>query len=191
MSVHELTENTIDRYFTHIKNNASHPFVRSVLNKKTSFQKEVENYYDLWVIELDRGPNKREFCLGNEDSNKIKEKPNDLVALLSIFAEDSFDVSKLDYSLVRADCGNWNEPAGRYMRRSFSFFFGIAGMSVSIAYSSVDLLTAIVGGLTSFALAAYSGTSYEPKRTNNESKEFLKLYECAGIADNNINNHRV
>lgn len=191
-------EFNIDKCITHLEEYENNSIVKNVLSQDSSFEKEVESFYDLstWWQKVPRGLPVREFKLQEEDSQKRGILPIDLVKILNNFSKKTFETSKLQYNAVREDYQRWNTPSRRITK-------GIAeraGMLASLGglltyiYSAENgnpniVVPASVASL-GLALTIWT-TSYfpKPKGTNDELGEYLNLHSAAEKADRFTNKY--
>ena len=187
---------SVDDYIKHIERYEKHPIVTNVLAQETTFKKEVECFYNLsmWIDSY----GERKFNVGDKDLLKIGKSPIDLVEILGDFSEDLFDTSKLQYGLVREDCQRWKNIEPRKIKRAIicigGMFTGLAGSTFCVGSALCkDLKIAVPAGVITLVggLALFLGARYElePKGTNYESKEYIKLHKSAERADEFVDKH--
>ena len=176
----------------HIEKYERHPLVIRILKQETTFEEEVEKFYDLQMYEhYGRGGRYRRFDIGDESIQKIESYPTDLVEILNDFKEQPLKMDKLRYDLVREDQKRWNNPSRETTRSSFllgGILAGVGGaMACTIAvHSGQTGLAGLYGliGASGFAVQYNAGFYYpDPKGTNFELEEFCKLHSAASSAD--------
>lgn len=193
----ESSEPKIEQYLAQIERYEKHPIVANVLAQETTFEREVECFYNLSTWLYDYG--ERKFNFGDEDSLKRGKYPIDLVEILGGFSEELFNTSKLQYGAVREDYQRWNKVVKPLkVKRAI---VGVSGMLTSIVGGVTCVASAITGNYEIAVSAGVVGTVglvltlggglYEPKLkgTNNELKEYIKLHKSAERADGFIDKH--
>jgi hypothetical protein len=175
-----MDQEQIQRYTAHIKRYERTPLVRNVLVGDTTFQGEVDDFYG---IDLTKAKVK------DESSGGLKETPDQLVDVVSEFAWDGLDKSKLQCSNVRADYYRWHSDS-RFLGQFFSLlgspFVATAGILCSLALldegnTQQAILAGGLGVLGSEMLFRFAIES--PRGTNNENYEYRKLRGAAYNAD--------
>ena len=99
------SEPKTEQYLTQIERYESNPIVVSVLAQDTSFEREVEGFYNMatWLIAIPRAGIARKFKFGEEDFQRRGRAPTDLAEILGGFCEEPFDTQKLQYDTVREE----------------------------------------------------------------------------------------
>jgi len=186
----------------HIERYEQHPIVRGVLAQDATFREEVEDFYGLTSsIRRTVTPEpmavypsveyREKFHLMNEDPQKTGKHPESLVEILNGFVEEPFDVSRLQYEDVREDYKRWHAPS----RTARAYAIAIPTFFGSIAASSGAILYGMNGNIENAAVlgAAAIGSfgthiwclrnQPDPKGTNNEFHEYMRLHRNAKKAD--------
>ncbi len=193
------SESRTEQYLAQIGRYESNPIVTSVLAQDTSFEREVEEFYNMatWLKAIPRVGVGREFKIWEENSQMRGRTPSDLVEILGGFSEEPFDSQKLQYDSVREDYKRWNAPSRNVKRLAISiptFLGAIAGgVGAFIFGMNGDTYEAIalsVGAAGSFGAHFWSFMYFpRPNGTNDELGEYIKLHEAAERADGFMKHH--
>ncbi len=178
----------------HIERFEGRPVVRRVIGKETSFEGEIEGFYDIesWWESGFRVPPYEVYGLCDENPEKTGKTPGELIEILDDFCKEELDVSKLRYELVREDYERWHDNS----RKTKMFFtaLGTSGLgTLAICISSIRALNGDPAyysiplgllGAASIGLGFWSSSHYpDPEGTNNELDEYKKLLRGARTAD--------
>lgn len=192
-------EQRMEEYFAQIESHERNPIVANVLAQDTSFEGEVEGFYNIatWLGFVPRAGVVREFKSGEEDSQKKGKYPAELVKILDCFGGEALDTQKLQYDSVREDYGRWNKTSRRLIRTVVSMggiIGGAAGLAVCLATAlngnpEIAIPSGIVGA-GAMGAGFWAAMYYpEPNGTNNELMEYVKLHEIAKKADGFMEGH--
>lgn len=181
----------------HIGKHENNPLMVKVLTQDTTFQTEVEDFYDMsykWIC-LPRVLPYRDFKIKKGNLEQKNKSPANLVNLLNEFNEEQLGINKLSYDSVREDYQRWNSKL-RLLKRSVVLEGGIIGGSVGIASCILSLIMgradiAIPSGIVGIGVAGGSCKAMVddypiPKGTNYEFSEYLNLLDIAENTDSFI-----
>ncbi|MBI2043706.1 hypothetical protein HYT25_04935 [Candidatus Pacearchaeota archaeon] len=200
----EIEEQKMEEYRSHLNGYLESPIVRNVLSQDTTFKDEVEDFYDLsnweeWTPGRSGIPSMpyTEYDLGKENPNKRGTYPTNLVEIVESFSEDTFDVNKLKYEVVRKDYQRWNDSSRKGKRIALTLGGIIATVAGSVSGAPLFFYEkSLIGGIlvTTGVVAGYYGLTRAmnlpaPKGTNNELWEYERLHETAQEADSFVDEH--
>lgn len=128
----------------HIEKYEQHPLVKPVLLGKTTFQKEVEDYYNLCVNYVDcffrYGPFKKGYKNKTKKSKKPENPMTDLFEILSKFSKYPLDPRRLDWDLVRNEFERKELPFRTFVRSIINSFRGLPEPKITgYAYKEFDI----------------------------------------------------
>jgi len=195
MSIEKNPEQGIEQYIAKIEKYEKNPIVQRVLAQDSSFEIEVEEFYDLStsLVKAPKAGVFREFNFGQ----KNRSYPSDLVEILGSFSEEQFDITKLDYDDVREDYQRWENKSrqrksgiimvGGLLVASAGFVKGIDAAVDGNLKMAIPVLICGVGGVASYLWAMLKYP--KPKGTNYEWTEYVKLIRSAEKADRFMDEH--
>lgn len=171
----------LERMIQRTREIESNPLVSRVITRKTSFRREVIQFYG-----IPDSPG----SLTEEDTNKIGTYPADTVQVLESINDKDFDPYKLQYEKVREDHIT-NEKMGRCTGHVLGgfipgtlCFFGALGTLLSPSYDApAEVTTSLLAGAAAFY--TYSLASYVLTQRKDISciDEYNNLLETAWKTD--------
>jgi hypothetical protein len=181
-----MEEQRIRCNLEHLRKYERTPLIKSVLLQEASFYDEVANFYD-----IDHSACK----LRHESGKGPKETPDTLIDILSEFASETIDISKLGYADVREDYRRWNSVSERRKRTIVPMCAAVSLVGSIIgtialydeSHNSEAILAGTSGSLVTALFVRWAMKS--PKGTNNEIDEYSKLRCAAYNADHFMNEH--
>ena len=184
MEILESPETQTRQYVAQIERHERQPIVRSVLMGDTTFEEEVQDFYDLYALET-------------EDSMKRGRYPVDLVEILGGFSEEPLDTSKLGYDSVRKDYMRWHAKSRKIIQDSLvmgGLLTGVGGLAAClVSATNGNPEVAILGGTVGVGGLGASfwklGHYPKPKGTRDEWHEYFKLLLAAEEADEFVDEH--
>ncbi|MBI2663228.1 hypothetical protein HYX15_01710 [Candidatus Woesearchaeota archaeon] len=192
-----MIENKVrnNNHISQIEKYEKHPKVCSVLTQDSTFVRHVGEFYDLSteLIGVPRVGLVPYFDVGKENPEKFGKCPTDLIQILEGFEHNKkpLDGNKLVYERVREDYNRWHSPY-RKVVDGLKFFgslaVGAGGVWTALAiksrggpdYMAISAATLGITGLISYIKWGFYS---EPKGTNHELDEYLRLYRRALNAD--------
>ena len=193
---------TSEQRVAYVEKHEQNPIVKRVLCEGTSFEKLVEDFYDLSTrLDVVGKGVVRRYEL-KEDKLKTGA-PTDLITILSGFSTERFDEAKLHYTYVRDDYQRWYSPS-RESQQTFRMVSGISGLLAScsaiaalivpliappdhytdiISKLKIPLGLVAMGGYATYIWSLISYNTSEPEGTDHSLLEFLKLHASAESAD--------
>ncbi len=193
-----MLENTNEKLISIIERMEEDSLIKKVIAKETSFEREIENFYKIstWIRVIPRGGIIREYNFIEEESEITKGVPKNLINTIQNFNEENFDLEKLGYASVRDDYKRWHSPSRKCISRIAVYgvlsTIILGGVGCSSGISDGNLITAISGGIIGaggiVGLITMIYKTPEPKSTNYELREFVKLQDSAKSADFFMNN---
>jgi hypothetical protein len=187
-------EAELRRYTSHIKKYEKYPIVRNVLTEDTTFEKQVEEFYDLdTIVKATRVGPISEFRFRDNNSEKSGKTPKDLIEVLNEFSEKRpLDISKLSYNSVRNDYLLQERFRKKTMLARTMITVG------GIALTGEGILLSLMGNPylgTPLAISSWWGLVWglinwpTPKDSNKEFDEYLKLIKSTWNADSFVKKH--
>lgn len=190
----------INEISRHLERYESTKVFRRVLYGDSTFQDEVNRFYDIsmsWEHGGRYGPN-REFELKTQDNAKAGKYPETLIEILSRFDETGLDLGKLEYNLVRGDYNrlmNSNNDMGKPMWGAFILAFLATAAGPPLEWSGYLQKSEVLVSYAAMAVGCMGLVGYKILTTPQMSEankffwEFERMNDCAERADDFMKEH--